>query len=105
MSQKSPSLSFLLKSYYNPQMKLRGGNVFTGVCQSFSSLGTGWVHVLLGVSLVPDPFKGMGMSGWWVCSWMARSQGRYVPGVCTQPSDMRHQGVSTIPPSRTWDTT
>ena len=61
--------------------------------------------VLLGVSLVPGPFKGMGMSGCWVCSGMARSQGRYVPGVYTQPSDMRHLGVSTIPPSRTWDTT
>ena len=34
-----------------------------------------------GVSLVPGLFKGMGMSGCWVCS------------------GMRHQGVSTIPPS------
>ena len=72
---------FLLGINYRPRTKLREGNVFAGVCQSFCPQGVGysWSHVLSrgSVSLVPGPF----CVGW---------VGTHLPdmdqrGVCTHP--------------------
>ena len=61
-------------NFYRPPMKLRKGNVFRGVCQSFCSLGE--------VSLVPCPFWDIsGMSkGRWVCLGVCPGVVGYVPG-------------------------
>ena len=85
-------------------MKLREGNVFTGVCLS---TGEGIV------SLVPCPFRDGGGYVWgWVCPGVGMSggigaqEGGYVQGVGT-PLEMGPQrwvcpGVNH--PSQTWDT-
>ena len=48
--------------YYYPQTKLWEGNVFTGVWLS-TGVGVLGAKSLLGVSLVPGPFQGVGIPG------------------------------------------
>ena len=43
-----------------PPMKLREGNVFTGICQSFYSQGSGRVSLVPGSFIVPGPMSFLG---------------------------------------------